>query len=57
MVKEEPSTDLKTLNYHDNYIKNSTIHTRHTILIMQFLVEMLIEGLKTNGIIPLELNT
>ena len=55
--KEEPSTELITLKYHDTYIKNSTIHTKDNILILQFLVEMLIEGLKTSGIIPLELYT
>ncbi|MFX1393300.1 MAG: MBL fold metallo-hydrolase [Promethearchaeota archaeon] len=55
--KEEHSTEHITLKYHDKYIKNSTIHTKDNMLILQFLVEMLIEGLKTSGIIPLELYT
>jgi len=48
---ENPSPEYITLKYHENFIPESTIHTKENILGLQLLITWLIDGLKTVGYI------
>ena len=48
---ENPSLEYITLNYHEKFTPNSKIHTKNNILGLQLLIEWLIDGLKTMGLI------